>query len=170
MDRWAYIHKASRLRQRAVEEASRYLNNHEDIDDVAQNVMLKMWEQHERLLDDERMLRSYVTSAVRHACTDCHRARQRHPMSAICVEAYSEGVTDRVTPHIRMEADEIQALYCRAMSLLPDSWRSILSMRMEQDMSYKEIALVLGTTESSVRGMVSKGRMRLYNLINRMLG
>ena len=41
-------------------------------------------------------------------------------------------------------------------------------MREREDMSFAEIAQVLGTSESSCRGMMSKARQRILQLISKM--
>ena len=50
---------------------------------------------------------------------------------------------------------------------LPPKQRAILRMRNVEHLPYVDIAKILGTTESSVRGMMSKARL---NLINQLKG
>jgi RNA polymerase sigma-70 factor (ECF subfamily) len=54
------------------------------------------------------------------------------------------------------------------MSQLPYNWRKIVEMREYEKMSFAEIAAVLGTTESSCRGMMSKARSRLLQILGRI--
>lgn len=51
------------------------------------------------------------------------------------------------------------------MAQLPYNWRKVVEMREYEKMSFAEIARVLGTTESSCRGLMSKARARLVQLI-----
>ena len=46
---------------------------------------------------------------------------------------------------------------------LSDKQRAIIRMRNVENLSYADIAKIIGTTESSVRGMISKARMQLLN-------
>ena len=77
-------------------------------------------------------------------------------------------IPDLLTPHQYMEDKEAGDIVQRAMSRLPYNWQRIVEMREWQDMNFAEIAQVLGTTESSCRGMMSKARQRLLQLINEM--
>jgi len=43
-------------------------------------------------------------------------------------------------------------------------------MRSEEEMSYAEIASILGTTESSARGTLSKAKAKLLELIKNVYG
>ena len=45
----------------------------------------------------------------------------------------------------------------------------MLQMRNEEEMSFADIAKIIGTTESSVRGTLSKARMRLIEIIKQQL-
>ena len=51
------------------------------------------------------------------------------------------------------------------MARLPYNWQRILLMRGEEEMSCLQIAQILGTTESSVRGTLSKAKKRMLVLI-----
>ena len=72
------------------------------------------------------------------------------------------------TPQQFVEDKEAADILLRAMGKLPYKWRKIVEMREWEQMSFAEIADVLGTTESSCRGMMSKARKRLLQLINTM--
>lgn len=49
----------------------------------------------------------------------------------------------------------------QSISALSDRHRAIIRMRNVENMPYADIARIIGTTESSVRGMISKARMEL---------
>lgn len=49
----------------------------------------------------------------------------------------------------------------QSIRALSDRHRTIIRMRNVENMPYTDIARILGTTESSVRGMISKARMEL---------
>lgn len=172
MNRKRYISLAQDFRRIATEEAGRYLHDCDDVEDIVQEVLLKMWERCDELKDSVPMLRTYVRTLTHNLCIDRLRQRQRHPMLRIDPDADDEGngiglhaQTDD-TPQRRIEDTEAQTLYLKALDRLPYTWRMILRMRLEEDIPFKEIASVIGTTESSVRGMLCKARMRLFNLIN----
>ncbi len=77
-------------------------------------------------------------------------------------------VTDSLTPEHYIEDKEAGDIVQRTMSQLPYNWRRIVEMREQEEMSFAEIAQVLGTSESSCRGMMSKARQRMLQLISKM--
>ena len=64
-----------------------------------------------------------------------------------------------------MELQETNDIFVRALQGLPYNWQRVLQMRNVEDLTFEEIARVMGTTESSVRGILSKARQRMMELI-----
>ena len=63
--------------------------------------------------------------------------------------------------HKQMEIKERDRMLKQSIRALSDRHRAIIRMRNVENMPYADIARILGTTESSVRGMISKARMEL---------
>lgn len=66
-----------------------------------------------------------------------------------------------------MEEQEQQLLLKQAVSSLSNKQQAIVRMRNVENLSYAEIAAILGTTESSVRGTLSRARATLINQLNK---
>ena len=64
-------------------------------------------------------------------------------------------------PHNQLEIKESDSMLKQSIRALSDRHRAIIRMRNVENMPYTDIARILGTTESSVRGMISKARMEL---------
>ncbi len=170
MDCQTYISLADELRRVAAAEAHQYLPDADDVEDVAQEVMLRTWERHQALEANKRMLSAYVAKLSRNLCKDRLKAKHRHPILRFLrrnrdadEEPYEPPSLD--TPQRRMEWAESERAYRRAMERLPYNWQRILLMRGEKEMSCLQIAQILGTTESSVRGTLSKAKKRMLVLI-----
>ena len=162
MERQKYISLVSELRQIAVTRAKALLGNEESAEDVAEEILLKLWERHLNLRDEVDEVRHLADTMARNLSLNQLRYRRRHPSSDI------PDIPDLFTPHQYVEDKEVGKLVLRAMHLLPYNWRKIVEMREWKEMSFAEIAEVLGTTESSCRGMMSKARHKLLQLINEM--
>lgn len=164
------------LRQIAVARALVLLNDKEDAEDVAAEVMLRLWERHRLLRDDADEVRNFAYTMTRNLSLDLLRHRRRYPILRIFHRQNSDeeetdsipDIPDSLTPQQYVESKEAGDIFRRAMIQLPYNWRKIVEMREKEDMSFAEIAQVLGTSESSCRGMMSKARKRLLQLINKM--
>lgn len=170
MNEQVFISLAEGLRQVAMVEARGYIANADDVEDVAQEVMLRLWEKRAEIQNDSKMLRAYVATMARNVCKDRQKVDRRHPLlrflwiSKDDVEQVYE-IPSHDTPHKRMEVIESVMVYRQALNQLPYNWQKILVMRGEDEMSYTEIAQILGTSESSVRGILSKAKKKMLELI-----
>ena len=176
MERSKYISLVTELRQIAVARALVLLNDKEDAEDVAAEVMLRLWERHRLLRDDADEVRHFADTMTKNLSLDLLRHRRRYPILRIFHRQNSDeeetdsipDIPDSFTPQQYVESKEVGDIFRMAMGQLPYNWRKIIEMREKEDMSFAEIAQVLGTSESSCRGMMSKARQRLLQLINKM--
>lgn len=174
MDEQTYIALVPTVRHVVLREAARYLPGEDDAADVAQEVMLKLWQLRGTLSDDKKMLYAYATVLSRNLCLNRLKAKRRHPLLRLHRSDADEGdcaeeaayVPATPGPDVALEAREAYSLCQKAVRQLPEKWRIILHMRSEQHMETDDIARALGTTAGAVRGMLSKARARLLTLIN----
>lgn len=132
----------------------------EEAKDIVQDVLLKLWVIREQV--DKERIQPFAMTMTRNLVIDVKRKQSR----------YSEGVIlekvetiDASTPHSILEEAENEQRFRLATELLPDSCRAVLIMKQKESMEIKDIARVLDTTESSVRGLLCRARkLMLANL------
>lgn len=177
MDRNEYIALVPLFRKVAEAEVARFFAEESDREDVVQDVMLRMWEQHAALEADVKRLKGYAVTLARNRSLDILKSRRRHPLLRLLHHddknadetfSFAEKATEQ-TPQSRLEDKEAVEIYKKAFLQLPPAWQKILLMRGEHNLSFAEIAQALGTTESSVRGTLSKARTRLFTLIKQRM-
>ena len=176
MERLKYISLITELRQIAVARAMSLLDDKDDAEDVAGEVLLKLWERHKDLRDNADEVRHLSDRMARNLALNLLQHRRRHPILRIFYRQDSDeegkgnipDIPEWYTPQHYIEDKEANSIGRRAMSQLPYNWRRIIEMRESEEMSFAEIAQVLGTSESSCRGMMSKARQRLLQLISIM--
>ena len=174
MDKITYISRATTLRSIAVATALRYVKDADEAEDVAQEVLLKLWEAvctaNEPVSNHEAVVATWAKNlAISHV-----RARRRHPLLRLFRprdddEAPDEtrlpDLPDMQRADTALMRNEEERLYCAAMDQLPYVWRTVLCMRQEEEKSFAEIAAILGSTEGSVRGILCKARRRLADTL-----
>ena len=176
MERLKYISLVAELRQIAVARALTLLCEEDSAEDVAGEVLLRLWERHKDLRNDADEVRHLADVMARNLSLNHLRHRRRHPIMRIFHRKEKEDdeslnipdLPDLLTPQHYVENKEVGDIVQHAMNRLPYNWRKIVEMREWEEMSFAEIAKVLGTSESSCRGMMSKARQRLLQLINEM--
>jgi RNA polymerase sigma-70 factor (ECF subfamily) len=74
------------------------------------------------------------------------------------------------TPYQAMEQGERQELVRRALASLAQPYRAVVVLREIEDLSYEEIAQVLGVAEGTVKSRLLRGRELLRRKLVSWLG
>ncbi|NLV52541.1 MAG: sigma-70 family RNA polymerase sigma factor [Bacteroidales bacterium] len=177
MDKQIYISYIKELRQ-MVEAKASSIAEVDEVEDIAQEVLLKLWEHVDLLEDDKVKLFAYASATAKHIALNSVRSKRRHPILRLFRWNNSEEddreeepivqVETNITPLHVVEDQEMDELFWKALKKLPFNWQRILIMRNVEDRSFAEIAEILATTESSVRGVLSKARKKMLVEINQM--
>jgi RNA polymerase sigma-70 factor, ECF subfamily len=123
----------------------RYLNNHEDANDMAQEAFLKAY----RAIGKFRGDSSFTTWLYRIAVNTCLNFRaSRRPNQ----EELPEGLPD-LGPGagVRMEQAEREKEVRAAVSRLPDRQRATLILKVYHELTHEEVAQVLGSSVGTVK-------------------
>ena len=144
-ERGAYDLLVQRYQRDVYRLCYRYLNDHEDASDLAQEAFIKAWRAVGRFRGDSAFSTWLYRIAV-NACIN-HRARRR-PVS----EELSDQLAD---PRRRADAgvqDDDEARRVReAVSRLPEKQRATLVLKVYQELTHEEVAKILGATVGTVK-------------------
>lgn len=150
-----FIHSVERLRGDLLRQARRLLNSEEDAEDAVQETLVKLWMLRDRIPDASKM-RNMATVVCRNVSLNM----LRDVKLSVPIET-AEVITTKGNPQVLLEEQESRQKLKHGIEALADKQRAILRMRNVENMSYADIAKILGTSESSVRGMISKARLAL---------
>jgi len=123
----------------------RYVNNHEDANDLAQDAFLKAW----RAISSFRGESAFSTWLYRIAVNAClnHRALKR-PVTQELPEAL---VDPRPGAQAEAERDDDARRVRAAVSQLPDRQRATLILKIYHDLTHEEVAEILGSSVGTVK-------------------
>jgi RNA polymerase sigma-70 factor (ECF subfamily) len=144
-DREAFDHVVLRYQRDVYRLCFRYVNDHEDANDLAQDVFLKAWRAIGRFRGDS----SVSTWLYRIAVNACLNFRSsRRPVSL----ELPEGIPDPAPgPAADAEAEDVARRVRSAVSRLPDRQRATLILKVFHDLKHEEVAAALGTTVGTVK-------------------
>lgn len=80
MERQKYISLVAELRQIVVAKALTLLDDHDAAEDVAGEVLMKLWERHEELHDDTEKVKHLANVMAKNLSLNVLRQRRRHPI------------------------------------------------------------------------------------------
>ncbi|MCP4204685.1 MAG: sigma-70 family RNA polymerase sigma factor [bacterium] len=155
---------ARRHRKAAYVLALQLTGNREDAFDVSQEAMLRLFGNLGRL-DRSRSVRPWLYTVVRNQVRDLWRRRKVRRSEPLAVEVGPEAghqVVDRADgPERNAVTNEIRERLWLALSTLPEKHREILVLRDYQDLSYEDLAAVLGIPLGTVMSRLHAARKKL---------
>lgn len=128
--------------------------------DLAQESFLRVWQVRATYRPEGR-LRELLLATARNLCRSHHRKEAVRTLFGL-TRAQAE---PRVSDGDGLEEKERTVLVARALEQLPEKFRTPLALRFVEELSYEEIARVIGRTESAARSRVFYGLKALAALL-----
>jgi RNA polymerase sigma-70 factor (ECF subfamily) len=132
----------------------------DEAEDIAQDVMLRLWQMHDEL-EQYHSIEAIVTLMAKHLL----RNHQRRKPSETLDEAIT--VSLKTNPHDELEMKEDDAWLTKRLKQLPTTQRTLLYMRQVERRSYEEIARLLSIETTSVSTLLARARRTLLEDIKR---
>jgi RNA polymerase sigma-70 factor (ECF subfamily) len=126
------------------------LRHAQDAEEAIQNVFLKMLRRNDRSIPKE----AYVFASVRNQCIDMQRSAKRKSGGKVPVELIDARGVDPLTR--KMVQDSLQEL--------PEEQREVIILKFFCQLTFSEIAIVLGVNHNTVAGRYRYGINRLQEL------
>jgi RNA polymerase sigma-70 factor (ECF subfamily) len=136
-----------------------------DVEDVVQDVLLRVWRHGESLRDDERF-GAWLARIARTATADHLRSRQRHPLAR-----FSSGEAGGDSDPPVEEDESVKNLVATTLRPfvegLPEPYRAALLLSEFDGLPYPVLAKRLGISVSGVKSRVQRGRSLLRAALER---
>lgn len=161
-DRVAFDQIILRYERRVLATAFRLLGRKEDAQDAAQEVFLRLYRFMHRF-DEKRDLLPWLYRMTVNVCHDLHRRRYR--LEGLRVEeAIAASIAfDPARETMRMERRQIVET---ALRTLTERERAAIVLRDIEGLSTKEVAAILGSSETTVRSQVSLARVKIKRFVD----
>lgn len=156
-----FTHIASEMRKNAVSVAQKYGFAPDDAEDIAQDVMLKLWCLHEKM-DNMARMKASVAITTRRMCIDRWRTAHVHTDVGNAIP-----VVDEDSLYDRLEYAELEQWMGEQINGLPTTSRIVLTMRQLEHRERSEIADILGIKQTSVSTLLARARNELMKKLKR---
>ena len=156
-----FIHIANEMRAKAIAIAQGFGYEQDDAEDIAQDVMLKLWCLHEKISDAGR-LKASMAITTKHVCID--RWRTIH-LNADVDSAMP--LVDEDSLYDRLEYRELEQWMNEQIAHLPTTSGIVLTMRQLEHRELSEIADILGIRQTSVSTLLARARRELITKLKR---
>lgn len=152
------------LKDKLFRYAKRLMQDHEEAEDLLQDVMMKLWINREEL-DRKSSVEAFAMAVTKNLCIDRFRSKQ-YQSSNMGIDAAELDLSDRgISPHLKVEQLEAAELVRKAMDSLPDSLRSVIVLRDIQGLSYQEIADAMTMNINTLKVNLSRARKKIREIL-----
>lgn len=150
----------------------RMLGNSSDVEDLAQQVFVRVWRNAGRYVARAKFT-TWLLTITRNLVFNELRRRKRHHALPLQVDEEGEErpIADEQTrePDAALLERELDEAIRSAIAELPETQRMAVVLRRYEELSYEEIAEVLGQTVPAVKSLLFRARAELRSRLSKYL-
>jgi len=144
----AYTAIIRKYQERLYWHVRRMLVDHDDSNDVLQNVFIRVWNGLDNFREDARL----YTWLYRIATNECLSfIEQKKKRAAVPLSDVEEGLSNQVRADKDFDANKIEWKLQLAIQKLPEKQRVVFNLRYYDEMPYEEMSRVLETSEGALK-------------------
>ena len=151
---------------------ARMLGSNSDVEDIAQQVFVRVWKSAKRYVPRAKFT-TWLLKITRNLVFNELRRRSRHAQLPLQVESEEKERPIRderaTAPDASLLEQELQRAIETAIAQLPENQRMAIVLRRYDELSYEEIAEVLGQSVPAVKSLLFRARTELRTRLSRYL-
>jgi RNA polymerase sigma-70 factor (ECF subfamily) len=145
----AFAELLKRHREKVYWACRRMLKSHEDADDVAQNVFIKVYRSLNQF-QEEAQFSTWIYKIATNESINFLRAQKVRETDSID-NLVAEPTESSARPDEALHQSEQRAVIEAAIAALPEKQRAVFVMRYYDELSYEEIAEIVGTSVGGLK-------------------
>ncbi|QHS61182.1 RNA polymerase sigma factor [Chitinophaga agri] len=126
----------------------RLVLDHDDANDVLQNVFVKVWKNLEGFREDAQLYTWLYKIATNECLTFLEKQKKNHSVSLSDVET---GLSNTLKADAQFDPNKLEWKLQKAILGLPEKQRIVFNLRYYDEMPYEEMSRVLDTSEGALK-------------------
>ena len=126
----------------------RMVVEHEDANDVLQNMFVKAWKGLENFREDSQLYTWLYRIATNESLTFLEQKKKRNNIS---LDEYDSTLTNSVKADSNFDEQKAEWKLQMAIQLLPEKQKAVFNLRYFEEMPYAEMSVVLETSEGALK-------------------
>src|SRR5882724_12915635 len=126
----------------------RMVVDHEDANDVLQNVFIRVWNGLENFREDSQLYTWLYRIATNECLTYLEQQKKR---SAVSLDSLEGALENKIKADKDFDANKLEWKLQLAIQQLPEKQRLVFTLRYYDEMPYEEMSRVLETSEGALK-------------------
>ena len=144
----AYTSLIRKYQERLYWHIRRMVVEHEDANDVLQNVFIRVWKGLENFREDAQLYTWLYRIATNECLSFLEQQKKRTSVSLSDIEG---GLENKVKADKHFDANKLEWKLQVAIQQLPEKQRVVFTLRYYDEMPYEEMSRVLDTSEGALK-------------------
>jgi RNA polymerase sigma factor (sigma-70 family) len=144
----AYTLLVKKYQEKLYWHIRRLVVEHEDANDVMQNVFIKVWGALDNFREDSQLYTWLYRIATNESLSYLEQQKRK---SAVDFDEVSEGLSNKVKADAYFDERKLEWKLQLAIQQLPEKQRIVFNMRYFDEMSYADISKILDTSEGALK-------------------
>ncbi|MFL9481482.1 RNA polymerase sigma factor [Chitinophagaceae bacterium LWZ2-11] len=144
----------------------RMVIEHEDANDVLQNMFIKVWNALDNFREDSQLYTWMYRIATNECLTFLEQQKKRSVVSFTDVE---EGLSNKIRAEENFDANKLEWQLQLAIQELPEKQRMVFNLRYYDEMPYEEMSRILDTSEGALKASYHHAAKKIEDFIKNRL-
>ncbi|MES2330944.1 MAG: sigma-70 family RNA polymerase sigma factor [Bacteroidota bacterium] len=140
----------------------RLVVDHDDANDVLQNIFIKVWKGLENFREDSQLYTWLYRIATNEGLTFLEQQKKRSTVSLSDVES---GLSNKVKADTNFDANKLEWRLQLAIQQLPEKQRMVFNLRYYDEMPYQEMSRILDTSEGALKASYHHAAKKIEEFI-----
>jgi RNA polymerase sigma-70 factor, ECF subfamily len=140
----------------------RLLVDHEDTNDVLQNMFIKVWKGLENFREDSQLYTWLYRIATNESLTFLSKQKKNSSVSLSDVET---GLSNKIKSDSNFDANKLEWKLQLGIQSLPEKQRIVFNLRYYDEMPYEEMSRILDTSEGALKASYHHAAKKIEEFI-----
>ena len=140
----------------------RMVIDHDDANDVLQNMFIKVWKGLENFREDSQLYTWLYRIATNECLTFIAQQKKR---SAISLSDEDNGMSNKLKSDTHFDANKLEWKLQLGIQRLPEKQRLVFNLRYYDEMPYEEMSKVLETSEGALKASYHHAAKKIEDFI-----
>ncbi len=140
----------------------RMLVDHDDTNDVLQNMFIKVWKGLENFREDSQLYTWLYRIATNESLTFLDQQKRK---ASVSLDEDESGLSNKVIADTGFDANKLEWKLQLAIQKLPQKQRLVFNLRYYDEMPYEEMSRILDTSEGALKASYHHAAKKIEDFI-----